>query len=149
MHAQIRFSNRKLLLHLRLPARDDLQVRQVGQALQVIDTRRRLPHASTTPPNPAHSVPSVDTDDDCSGPSPSEAPAYVQMNEHSVSIRTKDGTWRLELPRIGHVPIAADLPDKMRNQKWPTPEQNEELHAATKGSKELPPPTEDAVTYLP
>src|SRR5258708_38240080 len=66
---QIRFSNRKLLLRLRLPARDDLQVRQrrfqllhavfgdfglpdvkvpqAGQALQVIETcvgdRRSVP----------------------------------------------------------------------------------------------------------
>lgn len=51
-----------------------------------------------------------------------EDPAYVKVLEHSVVITAKDGTWSLELPRAGHVPIAPALLEKMEKQRWPTEE---------------------------
>jgi hypothetical protein len=55
--------------------------------------------------------------------------AHVKVEAHSVIITGRDYTWRIELPRAGHVPISDDLYHKMETQKWPTPEQglNEDL----------------------
>src|SRR5437879_12789256 len=49
--------------------------------------------------------------------------AHVKVEAHSVIITAKDNSWKIELPRAGHVPISDDLLDKMQKQKWPTPEQ--------------------------